>query len=65
MVRKPAHMPKAPAGEAGSRSDDASRRHQHCCKNAFHDRIPHFAPPLDALYVIVRGQRLFICLALL
>src|SRR6266567_6174115 len=35
-------MPKAPAGEAGSRCDDASRRHQHCCKNAFHDRYSSF-----------------------
>jgi|SRR5215831_4231623 len=51
MVRKPAHMPKAPAGEAGSRSDDASRRHQHCCKNAFHDRCSSFcAAPRCALH---------------
>src|SRR5262245_36895196 len=52
-------MPKASAGEAGSGCDDASRRHQHCCKNAFHDRIPHFAPPLDVLHVIIPGQRPF------
>ena len=35
-------MPKAPAGKAGSRCDDASRRHQHCRKNAFHDRYSSF-----------------------
>jgi hypothetical protein len=52
-------MPKASAGEARSRSDDASRRHQHCCKNAFHDRIPHFAPPLDVLDVIICAQATF------
>jgi hypothetical protein len=23
--------------------------------------IPHFVPPLDALHVIIPGQRLFIC----
>src|SRR5262249_43381332 len=34
-------------------------------KTRFMIVAPHFAPPLDALYVIVRGQRLFICLALL
>ena len=50
MVRKPAHMPKASTGEAGSRSDDTSRRHQHRCKNAFHDRCSSFcAAPRRAL----------------
>jgi hypothetical protein len=26
---------------------------------------PHFAPPLDVIHVIIPGQRLLICLALL
>ena len=40
---KAAAMPKAATGQAGSRSDDASRR-QHKRKNAFHIAIPQLRP---------------------